>query len=202
MSTSIEIILIAPKEYLDFTGNVVENLKASGLKSICFDVEEFLTKEYQERPSRFFISIGDSDENAFSKKVLPHLIESKNEHGICFGYNKSHAIVYSEVEYGHIDSLKDWYNQISEKFKKLKKKRMSQDKTSNIMSRAGRTAAVFIERTLLLNPLQFFLGGIGSLFSTRTHRKKIKHHHTQLALANFFSDHFDKWVKDDKRSVD
>jgi hypothetical protein len=107
MSEKTEIIVIAPAYLLDLAEAAAKEISnLPGLRAAFFEVTAFLKKPLKPRPVRFFISLGDTDENEYTKQVLPCMIESYQKNGACISYNSTHAIVFGETEHGITDTLK------------------------------------------------------------------------------------------------
>jgi len=69
-----EVILIAPDYLMGLAQESAESLSSrKGIRARSFEVKAFLKKPRSARPGRFFISLGETSENSFTKEAMPRM---------------------------------------------------------------------------------------------------------------------------------
>jgi len=118
MEESKEIIFVVAKDYIELGRNLSGELaKQENFKSTCCEVKDFLSQNISASQNRFFISIGDANENPLTKEILSTISDFKKDSGQCIATKKSYAAVFGEAEFSCKKAIKDSWNIFSRKAK-------------------------------------------------------------------------------------
>ena len=202
MSDVFEIFIITPKEYDAIAEKVREVLSSQpGFLSKVSEAKHFIDQGISEQSNRWFISIGDADENIFSNWIIRNKIkggrEDTGDDSLFILAEKPYAVIFGASDYAFADSAKDTWKELSSLFGKAKEKILSKEpksaKTVKDKVAVGATIAI-----ALLAPIHAGIGATGVFIYSRSRKlREIKHQKTQLAVAAFFSDVFPSWIPTD-----
>lgn len=97
MIRNIEIVIIAPDYLMDLATKTAEKLSSRNeTKAKAFEAKAFEANPRSPRPGRFFISLGATSENKFTKKSIPKMTQVYPENSPYMAYNSHTALIFSE----------------------------------------------------------------------------------------------------------
>lgn len=101
MARDTEVVIVCTNWYKAIAKEACEQICSKpGFKAAVFDVDDYMADPVQERSRRFFISLGDERENAFTKRLLPSMLEFLCEDDVCIVLNRNNAIFFADPEVG------------------------------------------------------------------------------------------------------
>ncbi len=169
------IIVVAPDKCAKVARSIVhyisKNFAAKGFDASYWTLKHFEGNECQLAGSQKIIFIGDESENKYSSHYLPHL-KLNNNHGICYGYDGSKAVVYGEGKLEQAADLKKEVQKIDE-YKPLEK--------------------VMFYVFLYVSAVPLF-GYI--LINDAIVKKKLKNEQTQAAAYSFCQNELERWMNE------
>lgn len=186
LSGRFNIIIVYPQKYEELAFLLQHAIsKVDDFDCVAWNIEQFDQNRVTLSGKSNIIFIGDSDENKFSKMIVPTIKKIESMNGSYFGFDGNKAVIFGDGKLSHEIKFDEFIQNVNE----------------NIGDGGARIATLIGQKYMptgtisgVLNSPLGLGGGLVSYFITKSHKSDLRQEQTKRAMYAFITRDLDNFV--------